>query len=75
MTGNAKNAGSQNRASSSSKTRLKLTDAEQSKRFIEAARLSGASEDPKDFDKAFTSLALKKQTATLSHGGKRPKRF
>ena len=31
----------------------KLTDAERHKRFVEMARQVGASDDPKDFDKAF----------------------
>jgi hypothetical protein len=31
----------------------KLTDAERHKRFVEMARQVGASDDPKDFEKAF----------------------
>jgi hypothetical protein len=31
----------------------KLSDAERHKRFLETAREVGASEDPKDFDRAF----------------------
>ena len=37
----------------------KLTDAERSARFKEAARLVEASEDPKDFDAAFAKLTGK----------------
>jgi hypothetical protein len=33
--------------------KLKLTDAERHQRFIDMAHEVGASEDPKDFDKAF----------------------
>jgi hypothetical protein len=33
--------------------RVKLTDSERHARFVETARKIGASEDPKDFDKAF----------------------
>jgi hypothetical protein len=36
--------------------RPKLTDAERHKRFVEMARQVGASEDPKDFDKAFKKV-------------------
>lgn len=35
------------------KPKAKLTDAERHKRFVEMAREVGASESPKDFDKAF----------------------
>ena len=34
----------------------KLTDAERHARFVEMAREVGASEDPKDFDKAFKAV-------------------
>jgi hypothetical protein len=40
----------------------KLTDAERHKRFVEMARQVGASEDPKDFDKAFKKVARPKQS-------------
>lgn len=39
----------------------KLTDAERHKRFVEMAREVGASDDPKDFEKAFKAVASKKQ--------------
>jgi len=39
----------------------KLTDAERQKRFVEMAREVGASDDPKDFDKAFKKVATPKQ--------------
>lgn len=38
--------------------KLKLTDAERHKRFVEMARKVEASDDPKDFDKAFKKVAL-----------------
>jgi hypothetical protein len=34
----------------------KLTDAERYKRFLDAAKEVGASDDPKDFDKAFMRI-------------------
>jgi hypothetical protein len=38
----------------------KLTDAERHARFVETARKVGASEDPKDFEKALTKILGKK---------------
>lgn len=38
------------------KKKPKLTDAERHARFKEVARVLGASEDPKDFEKAFRKL-------------------
>lgn len=38
------------------KPRPKLTDAERHKRFVEMAREVEASNDPKDFDEAFTKV-------------------
>jgi len=38
----------------------KLTDAERHARFVEAARQVGASEDPKDFDRAFEKVTAPK---------------
>jgi hypothetical protein len=35
----------------------KPTDAERHARFVEMARKVGASEDPKDFEKAFSDVA------------------
>jgi hypothetical protein len=40
----------------------KQDDPEQSKRFVETAKAIGASEDPKDFDKAFGKVAKPKKT-------------
>ncbi len=40
----------------------KLTDAERHKRFVEMARQVGASDDPKDFDKAFKKVATPKRS-------------
>jgi hypothetical protein len=45
----------------------KLTDAERHKRFVETATKVGASDKSEDFDKAFESLNIRKQT------GKRPR--
>jgi hypothetical protein len=39
----------------------KLTDAERHARFVETARKIGASEDPKDFDKAFKNIVPAKK--------------
>ncbi len=39
----------------------KLTDAERHKRFVAMAREVGASDDPKDFDKAFQKVAKPKK--------------
>ena len=36
-----------------------LTDAERHKRFVEMAHEVGASENPKDFDKAFKKITAK----------------
>ena len=41
----------------------KLTDAERHKRFKAMAKEVGASEDPKDFDKAFKTLTKRKPSA------------
>ena len=39
------------------KAKSKLTDAERHKRFLDMAREVEASDDPKDFDKAFQKVA------------------
>jgi hypothetical protein len=39
-----------------SKSNPKLTDAERHARFVDTARKVEASEDPKDFDRAFKSV-------------------
>ena len=41
----------------------KLTDAERHARFIETAKKVGASEDPKDFDRAFKKVVSSKRDA------------
>jgi len=46
---------------STGKQKPKLTDAERHKRFVEMAKEVGASEDPKDFDKAFEKLAKRSE--------------
>jgi hypothetical protein len=42
------------------KPKPKWDDPEQSKRFLEAAKAAGASDDPKDFDRALKKIAPKK---------------
>lgn len=42
----------------------KLTDAERHKRFVVMARQVGASDDPKDFEKAFKKIVPAKRKAT-----------
>ena len=41
----------------------KPTDAERHKRFVDMARQVGASDDPKDFDKAFKKIAVPRRKA------------
>lgn len=53
MTGNVKNVGTQNRASSNSK---KLTDAERHRRFVDMAKEVEAADDKGAFDKAFKDV-------------------
>lgn len=43
----------------------KLTDAERHKRFLEMARQVGASDDPKDFEKAFKKVTAGKETKPI----------
>lgn len=43
------------------KSKPKLTDGERHKRFLETAREVGASDDAKDFDKAFMKVAADKK--------------
>jgi hypothetical protein len=43
------------------KPKPKLTDAERHKRFVDMAREVEASEDPKDFEKAFKKVAPPKR--------------
>jgi hypothetical protein len=38
------------------KAQAKLTDADRHKRFVDMAREVGASEDPKDFERAFKKV-------------------
>jgi hypothetical protein len=44
-----------------SKLKPKLTDAERRARFVETAHKVEASEDPKDFDKAFKTVTSPKK--------------
>ena len=41
------------------KPKVKLTDLERHRRFVEMAREVGASDDPKAFDRAFKKVAVK----------------
>jgi hypothetical protein len=45
-----------------SATKPKLTDAERHKRFVEMAREVHASDDPKEFDKAFKKIVTPRRT-------------
>jgi hypothetical protein len=45
--------------SAKKKSKPKLTDAERHQRFVEAARQVEASDNPRDFDKAFMGIASK----------------
>lgn len=42
--------------------RPKLTDAERYKRFLDAAKEAGASDDPMDFDRAFRQVVIEGKT-------------
>ena len=57
MSGRAGNAGKSKCGSSISN---KLTDAERHKRFLDMAREVEASNDPKDFDRAFDKVVTSK---------------
>lgn len=46
-----------------SPSKPKLTDAERHKRFVAMAREVGASDDPKDFEKAFKKVVAPKRPA------------
>jgi hypothetical protein len=43
----------------------KLTDTERHKRFVEMAKQVGASDDPKDFEKAFKKVAAPKDAKPI----------
>jgi hypothetical protein len=49
------------RQNSAKKPAPKLTDVERHKRFVDMAHEVGASEDPKDFDKAFKKVTETKE--------------
>lgn len=53
------------------KARHKLTDAERYKQFLDAAKEAGASDDPKDFDRAFKKVtspsSASRATSTRHH--------
>jgi hypothetical protein len=52
----------------------KLTDAERHKRFVETAREVGASDDPKDFERAFARVISSSPQKDKKVAGKHPKR-
>ena len=43
-----------------SRSKPKLTDADRHKRFIEMAKVVGASDNPKDFERAFNTVSRSK---------------
>jgi hypothetical protein len=43
-----------------SASKPKISDAERHKRFVEMAKVVGASDDPKDFEKAFSKVTKAK---------------
>jgi hypothetical protein len=49
----------------------KLTDAERHKRFVETAKLVGASDKSEDFERAFESLKIRNVAAKKSADGSR----
>jgi hypothetical protein len=49
----------------------KLTDAERYKRFLDAAKEVGASDDPKDFDRAFATVVRPKLSPIKAPDSKR----
>lgn len=63
MANAVKNTPSGNR---SKRAKNKLTDAERHKRFVEMAQQVGASEDPKDFDRAFKKVAPRRPQGSKS---------
>ena len=48
---------------STANPRVRLSDNERHKRFVAMAREVGASDDPKDFDKAFKKVAARRKRA------------
>lgn len=49
----------------------KLTDAERHARFLETARKVEASDDPKDFDRAFKQVTSKPKAGPVRPSGRR----
>jgi hypothetical protein len=49
------------------KPKPKWDDPEESKRFLEAAKVAEASNDSKDFDRAFKAVVSKKKIGRLPH--------
>jgi hypothetical protein len=52
----------------------KLTDVERYKRFIEMAEKVGASDDPRDFERAFKQVVKESPSATQAPRPKDPSR-
>lgn len=46
----------------SKKSKPRLTDVERHKRFVAMAKEVGASDDPKDFERAFKKITAKRST-------------
>jgi hypothetical protein len=47
-------------------SRHKLTDAERHRRFVETAKKVEASDDPKDFDRAFSQLEIRSKRKVVT---------
>lgn len=45
----------------------KLTDAERYKRFLDAAKVVGASDNPEDFERAFLKVVKPKRATKADH--------
>ena len=58
--------------SKKSEAKPKLTDAERHKRFVAMAKEVGASDDPKDFDKAFKKVIPVSQAEAKKGHSRRP---
>lgn len=60
------------RAQMSKKTssKPKLTDADRHKRFVDMAKQVGASDDPKDFERAFQKVARPKGSGAVRPKGR-----
>lgn len=55
---------------SDARKKPKLTDAERYKRFLDAAKEAGASDDHKDFDKAFEKVVISSSDKAVAREGR-----